>query len=115
MQKLAVYIAGPYSKPDPALNVRTAIAIAEKLLERGLLPFCPHALTHVWNLVSPKSYESWISFDADWLLKCDAVLRIPGDSAGADREVAVAEDFGIPVFYKLSDLLEWRDGIRAAK
>jgi hypothetical protein len=35
---------------------------------------------------------------------CDAVLRIPGDSRGADLDVARAIALGLPVYRAISDL-----------
>jgi len=39
-------------------------------------------------------------------LKCNAVLRLPGESKGADAEVALAEENGIDVFYSIEDLIQ---------
>jgi hypothetical protein len=36
--------------------------------------------------------------DFDWLRACDVLLRLPGESSGADREAALAREFGIAVF-----------------
>lgn len=47
-----------------------------------------------------------MKYDAEWLLACDAVLRIPGDSAGADREVEMAKSANIPVYYTVEELCE---------
>jgi hypothetical protein len=35
---------------------------------------------------------------------CDAVLRLPGASTGADQDVAIAQERGLPVWYKLDDI-----------
>jgi hypothetical protein len=86
---MRVYVAGPYSKGDVVLNVRNAIAAADTLLAAGHTPFIPH-LTHLWHLVSPKTYEEWLAIDLDWLKCCDALVRLPGESSGADREVVYA-------------------------
>ncbi|CAM5345947.1 NUDIX hydrolase [Streptomyces atroolivaceus] len=42
---------------------------------------------------------------ADRLLAhCDAVLRLPGDSAGADQDVATARGRGLPVYYDTAEI-----------
>ena len=105
---MRVYVAGPYSKGVVAENVREAIRWADHLLRCGFTPFVPH-LTHLWELVSPKPYEEWLAYDFEWLVMCNAVLRLSGESPGADREVAEAERLGIPVFYTVTDLMVWRD------
>lgn len=42
---------------------------------------------------------------ADRLLqRCDAVLRLPGDSRGADQDVRIARERGLPVYYSLTEV-----------
>jgi hypothetical protein len=38
------------------------------------------------------------------LAHCDAVLRLPGESTGADQDVAIATDRGLPVYHRLEDV-----------
>lgn len=38
------------------------------------------------------------------LQHCDAVLRLPGASTGADQDVAIATDRGLPVYYDISEV-----------
>ena len=38
------------------------------------------------------------------LTKCDGVLRLPGASVGADKDVKIAQERGIPVWYRLEDI-----------
>ncbi|SDU78061.1 NUDIX hydrolase [Jiangella alkaliphila] len=48
---------------------------------------------------------------AERLLRhCDGVLRLPGDSTGADQDVAIARDRGLPVWYRLEDVPGWTPG-----
>ena len=35
-------------------------------------------------------YETWMEYDLAWLGACEALLRLPGHSPGADREVRYA-------------------------
>lgn len=91
-----VYVAGPYTLGDPVLNVRAACAAAEEIVRVGHTPFVPH-LSHLWHLISPKPWEYWMDYDKAWLDKCDVVVRLPGESRGADLECARATSSGIPV------------------
>lgn len=91
-----IYLAGPYSRPDPVRNTHRVIRVADALLAAGFVPLIPH-LTLAWHLVSPKRYETWLDYDRELLARCDAVLRIPGYSPGAYRETQYAESIGIPV------------------
>lgn len=103
---MKVYIAGPYSQGDVVVNIRNAIFAGDKVLDMGHMPFIPH-LSHLWHTVSPKTYEEWMAIDIMWLGECHALLRLPGESKGADREVQVAIACGIPVFYSLEELKQY--------
>ena len=105
-KKIKVYVAGPYTGGDVVVNVRSAIAACDKLLELGLAPFCPH-LFHFWHLLFPHSYQEWLDLDNQFVICCDALLRIPGRSDGADQEVELARRNNIPVFYTIEQLLTW--------
>ena len=38
------------------------------------------------------------------LQHCDGVLRLPGESTGADQDVRIARERGIPVWHRLEDV-----------
>jgi len=95
MRARYVYVAGPYSS-DPVAGTQAAIDAAERLLQLGYIPFVPH-LTHLWHLISPHDYEYWMTYDSYWVAKCDILVRLEGESSGADSEVAQAQRLGIPV------------------
>lgn len=109
---MRVYIAGPYTQGDPVINVRNAMDAADKLLVHGIIPFCPH-LTMFWHLVHPHCWETWLNYDESWLSLCDAVLRLPGSSIGADREVAYALCHGIQVYDDIESVIQ--DSLRETK
>lgn len=91
-----IYIAAPYTRPDPVINTHGVIRIADALLAAGFTPMIPH-LSLAWQLVSPKPYETWLKYDRELLARCDAVLRVPGASIGATRETEFAERMNISV------------------
>lgn len=106
-----VYVAGPYTNPDPLENANTIIRIADGLYAEShelIVPIIPH-LTMLWHLVCPHSYEHWLAYDLQVMSRCDAVLRCPGDSGGADGEVTRAHELGIPVFHTVEGLLRWAE------
>ncbi len=94
---MRIYVAGPYTTGDVAINVHKAIEVATTLLEMGHTPFIPH-LSHFWHLVSPQDYDVWIEWDMAWLEFCEAVLRLPGLSPGADKECEWALAHGMTVY-----------------
>ena len=96
-----IYISAPYSD-NPEENVKRVLKVADKLLKFGYFPTIPH-LYHFWDKISPKPYETWIRLGKQKLQDCDLVLRLSGDSKGADGEVKLAHDLGIPVIFLASD------------
>ena len=100
----SVYIAGPYTKPCPSSNTLKAMAVWHEVSQHGLAPFCPH-LNHFLHLTQPRDYHFWLKHDIIWLKKCDYLLRLPGESNGADMEIEIAKQEGIPVFYSIADLM----------
>lgn len=100
---MKIYIAGPYTKGDVAVNVATAIHAADHVAALGHTPFIPH-LTHFWHMVKPHDYEFWLEQDMQWLMQCDALLRLPGDSSGADKETEAAKKKGLKIYSSLSEI-----------
>jgi hypothetical protein len=94
---MKVYISGPYTLGDKSKNIARALFAAEAVVEEGHAPYVPH-LSHMWHLLRPHPYEYWMKLDLAWLSQCDCLIRIPGESPGADGEVAKAEELGIPVY-----------------
>lgn len=105
---LRVYIAGPYSS-NPEANTLAAIAAGAVLIRAGYAPFVPH-LSHYVEQQHPQPYETWMQLDFAWLAVCDAIVRLPGASSGADREVDRARQLGIPVYFSVEEFLATRDG-----
>lgn len=100
---MRIYVAGPYTKGDVAVNVANAIFAGNVLADRGHIPFIPH-LTHFWHMMYNHEHEFWMKQDLVWLAQCDAILRLPGESSGADREVKFAEEIGMPVYHKILEI-----------
>ena len=101
-----VYVAGPLTKGNLYANTKAAVEAGDRLWKAGLLPFVPHAIS-MGEFICPKEYEDAMRYDFAWLKKCDALLRLPGDSPGADREVSCALDLGIEVFRSEENLIRW--------
>lgn len=107
-----IYVAGPISCGDYLMNLRRGILAGVELIRRGYAPFIPH-LDYSAYMFAPEEmdYETRLRVDFDWIEKCDGVLRLSGESPGADREVELADSMDIPVFYSM-DQLELANGRR---
>ncbi len=98
-----IYIASPYTIGNMASNVRTQLEAAHCLLDLG---HCPHAplLNHYLDIHRQRPEEDWMAMDFAIIYRCDILLRLPGQSRGADREVAFASDHRIPVAHGWEEL-----------
>jgi hypothetical protein len=65
----------------PVLRSAGATDIADPLAEQVLYPTAERLLQH-----------------------CDAVLRLPGDSTGADQDVRIARERGLPVYFDHAEI-----------
>lgn len=101
-----VYIAGPYSGGNVEDNVRAAMTAAHAIMDLGVTPFVPH-LCHYLNLMQERGYEDWMDYDFVWLDRSDALLRLPGISPGAERELKRMQALGRPVFHSMASLADY--------
>ena len=108
---MRVFISGPYSG-NPVANTEAAMDAAHALMDLGFHPFCPH-LSHFLEQYRSRPYEEWMRLDLEWVAQCDVLLRLPGESEGADREVAAAKSDGIRVFFSIEEVDAYRRGFFA--
>jgi hypothetical protein len=112
-----ILIAGPYrsgTNDHPELmekNLRKLEEVALPLFRAGHIPMIGEwvALPLMREAGSKKpgdaAYNEVAYPVAERLLtKCDAVLRLPGQSKGADQDVEIATQRGLKVYYKLEDV-----------
>lgn len=101
-----VYLAGPYTNPDPVENVNKTMHVANRLYDSKLcVPLIPH-LSMFWHLHTPRPLEDWYAYDIELLARCDILYRLPGASTGADKEVEFAMQHGMPIYHLVDYLLE---------
>lgn len=103
---IKVYIASPYTNGDVAVNVKVQIDSFAELMDAGFAPFAP-LYSHFQHMVHPRDYNKWLELDFEWIPVCDCLLRLPGESAGADKEVQLALSLGKPIFYSIVEVIEY--------
>ncbi len=110
-----VYVAGEYSADnvlDVLKNIGKGREVCCHLFMIGFAPFCPwHDASYVISNPHVKhSKHKFYKVSIEWLKCSDAILVISGKGkgGGVDKEIAIAEQLGIPIFYKIADLLRWR-------
>lgn len=102
-----VYVAGPYTRPDPVENTHNAIREANRLQATGQMTCVVPHMSLLWHLILPHEEDYWYDYDLALLARCDALLRLPGESPGSDNEVRFAHDRDIPVFFSREALMSW--------
>jgi hypothetical protein len=119
---LIILIAGPYrsgTDGDPSridANLRALESYALPLYRAGHIPMIgewvalPIARVAGSRQPGDELSEQFLYPVASRLLeRCDAVLRIPGASKGADEDVRLARERGLPVYYDLRDVPVFRN------
>lgn len=104
--KIQVYIACPYTKGDVGANVHRANCEWDLLFDLGLIPVNP-LWNHYQHLRRPRPYQEWMDYDAELVRRCDALLRLCGESPGSDCDVSLAQSLGKPVFTSREALAAW--------
>lgn len=107
-EKGLVYLATPYSHPDPyirTLRFHRVSKVAGVLMDRGVVLFSPISHTHPIAEMHqlPKDWNYWKRYDQIMLKNCSmlVVLMLEGweASIGVKGEVEIAKELGIPVIY----------------
>ena len=101
---IKVYIASAYTIGNTAANVARQMRVANQLIRLGFAPYVP-LLNHFQDIYYKQDEETWMQLDFVWVKSCHCVLRLGGESPGADREVELAKENNIPVFYSMDELM----------
>ena len=119
MNSLLILIAGPYRSgtgDDPALlarNLRRLEEAAWPIFARGHVPMIGEwvalpvlASAGADGIADPLAEHVMYPTAERLLQHCDAVLRLPGESRGADQDVAIARAKGLPVYTSVDEIPE---------
>lgn len=101
-----VYVAGPYTHGEWGTNIRNAVEAAEELWQAGHVPFIPHTMTSLWSVLVEREGHTWLEYDYQWLLQCDALVRIEGRSEGSEKEIEFAREHDIDVYRGVEAFLD---------
>jgi hypothetical protein len=114
---MMILIAGPYRSgtgDDPQLlrqNLARLEQAAWPIFDAGHLPMIGEWVAlpvlrgaGVDDLSDSLAGEVMYPAAQRLLERCDAVLRLAGESRGADKDVAIAQERGIPVYYNLDEI-----------
>ena len=108
---MLIYVASPYGRRIKARhkqrekNVQDSIEAGRELILKGHTPFLPllyHYVHKDWHKTLSEDRWHWLC--VAWLAHCQAILRLPGKSWGADNEVEVGKAMGLKIFYDISEV-----------
>lgn len=114
---MMILIAGPYRSgtgDDPAkmaANLKRLESASWPIFQKGHVPMIGEWVAlPIWHVAGGKTigdelYDEVLHPTAGRLLQhCDAVLRLGGESKGADNDVRIARARGIPVYFSLDEV-----------
>lgn len=114
---MMILIAGPYrsgTNNDPGLiqkNMEKLEAVALPIFRKGHIPMIGEWVANpLIKLAGSKEVGDTVFTEIQYptahrlLTKCDAILRIEGESKGADQDVAIAKKLGLKIYYKIEDI-----------
>tara|TARA_B100001750_G_scaffold231123_1_gene228250 strand:+ start:28387 stop:28746 length:360 start_codon:yes stop_codon:yes gene_type:complete len=114
---MLILIAGPYRSGtgnDPKLikkNMDNLESVALPIFRKGHVPMIGEWVANpLIELAGSKEVGDEIFQEIQYptahrlLTKCDAVLRIEGESKGADQDVEIAKELGLKVYYDLNEI-----------
>jgi hypothetical protein len=120
-RRLLILIAGPYRSgtgDDPAKmahNLRQLEQASWPIFQAGHVPMIGEWVAlPIWHVaggqqVGDALYDQILHPTAGRLIeRCDAILRLPGESKGADNDVRLAHERGIPVYFRIEDIPQYR-------
>lgn len=114
---LLIRIAGPYASGtngNPDLMAKNPARLEEAawpIFEAGHIPMIGEwvalpvlSSAGATGPTDPLAAEVMYPTAERLLQHCDAVLRLPGESRGADQDVEIARRRGIPVYHSLDEV-----------
>ena len=117
VKPLLILIAGPYrsgTNDEPQLlerNLRRLQEAAWPIFSKGHVPMIGEwvalpvlSSAGAEGIGDPLAEQVLYPVAHRLLQHCDAVLRLPGESRGADLDVTIARERGIPVYFSLDEI-----------
>lgn len=116
-KRFIILIAGPYrsgTDDDPekmSENLRRLEAASYPIFKAGHIPMIGEWVAlPIWHTAGGQKigddlYDDIFYPTAERLIEqCDAILRLKGASKGADNDVRLATERGIPVYYHIDEI-----------
>lgn len=109
---IKVYVAGAYSADnviDVLKNIGRGQQVCAELFSKGFAPFCPwHDKSYVIDLpYDDFTVEQFYEYSIAWLKVSECMLVLEGyeNSKGTLKEIEIAKEMNIPIYYDINFLL----------
>lgn len=112
-----ILIAGPYrsgTNNNPELikkNMDRLESVALPIFRKGHIPVIGEWIANpLIRLAGSKEIGDEVFTEIQYpaahrlLPKCDAILRIEGESKGADQDIAIGEKLGLKIYYDVDEI-----------
>jgi|SRR5579884_288218 len=121
MNKRIIYLAAPYTDPNPAVRRERFIKVTEAsayLISQNLKVVSPLTATHPIDLVMIKNgiildSDYWVDNDLMYMEMCTEmiILQLEGweKSSGIKREVKFFQDHNLPISYMSYSDIKWNN------
>lgn len=119
---MLILIAGPYrsgTNNDPKLiekNMKNLESVALPIFRKGHIPMIGEWVANpLIELAGSKEVGDEVFVEIQYptahrlLTKCDAILRIKGESNGADQDVKIGKELGLNIYYDLDEIPDISD------
>ena len=114
-----IYIAGALNAMavEYIKNLHKMFSLANMIREAGFSVYIPGLDLLMGIQFGNWEYEDYFQNSQPWLDASDSVYVVPGweKSKGTNNEIKRAKEKGIPVFYNVSDLMHWKNGVKELK
>lgn len=114
---MMILIAGPYrsgTNNDPILikkNMDKLESVSLPIFRKGHIPMIGEWVANpLIELAGSKEVGDEIFAEIQYptahrlLTKCDAILRIEGESKGADQDVKIGKELGLKIYYDVNEI-----------
>lgn len=105
---LKIYVAGPISSDTEeglANNYRIGNETGDAIQAMGHMPFVPHRYeTPSEDNKSQVTYEQLMALDFSLIKKWADALYVIAQSPGTNREIALAKELGIPIYWNMDQI-----------
>jgi hypothetical protein len=110
---IRIYVAGKLNAmaPEYLRNCHKMMRQAERLRKKGFSVFVPCLDLLMGLMTGLWCYDAYFSNSQPWLEVSDAMFVCKGwqGSNGTEKEIARANELGVPIFYEEEMLLKWKE------